>query len=386
MFVPRAEYPGFAVTHFEPSTAPGRQVMDRKLQGDRRVAGEEDPPSPDPRACEHCGTLGSVLYSDLCDRHFDAPGRFALLECPDCRLVWLHPRPGSPQLASLYESYYTHERPDSSSRLRRTLQVDVPAVAFGYDTSGLSSGRRGMARLLSRLGPLRELAGHSVMWLPADLCGRLLDVGCGSGDFLADMKDLGWQVAGVEPDASAAALARERLGSEGIHPDVTSTGLRPNSLDAVTLSHVAEHLLDPGETLRACFALLKPGGRLVLTTPNAESLGRHHFGRWWLHWDPPRHIRVFNSSTLRQLIEDTGFEIRSVSTPSSSAHFVWQASSRLAARERLPGIVVDDASLWLKLSSVLFWGLEYLLTQTGRLCGEELLVIAEKPAIGLKRS
>lgn len=331
------------------------------------------------RACRLCGSHGRLLYPDMSDRHFGAPGNFSLLECPSCELVWLHPKPERAQLAELYETYYTHEDAEAQSWLHRMVRVEIPATIFGYGGGSGNRVDRWLARLLSWLGPTRQLAQGSVMWLPARLRGRLLDVGCGSGAFLSHMQKLGWQVAGVEPDPKGAQQARKLLGITEVYEDVAGDELAADSFDAVTLSHVAEHLLDPDEILRGCLRVLKPGGRLVVTTPNAASLGRRCFGRNWIHWDPPRHIQLFTIATLEQTVERSGFKVISASTPSSSAHFVWQMSLKIRAEGTTTGLRVEQPSTSLLLGSVLFLAGEYLLSLIGLHCGEELLITAEKP-------
>ena len=88
---------------------------------------------------------------------------------------------------------------------RRAGNRGIPAARMGYPPApGAPPLERWLGQLLSWIGPLREIAEHGVMWLPVSRRGRLLDVGCGSGLFLERMRDFGWQVAGVEPDAPAA--------------------------------------------------------------------------------------------------------------------------------------------------------------------------------------
>jgi len=142
---------------------------------------------------------------------------------------------------------------------------------------------------------------------------------------------------------------------------------------------VIEHLLDPIATLIECAACLRPGGKLVIATPNTASRGHRHFGRSWLHLDPPRHINLFNAGTLTEVARRAGFRVASVTSPSSSAHFVWQASTMIEERGFLPGIRVEDLTLWGLFESGLFWIWEYALTRFGALCGEELLLTAIKP-------
>lgn len=238
-----------------------------------------------------------------------------------------------------------------------------------------------MGTLLAAIGPLREVSHFERRWLPAALRGRVLDVGCGSGDFLVHMRALGWEVAGVEPDPEAAQVARTALGGADIRTgELEDAAFPESSFDAIALGHVLEHVPAPGATLRACRRLLRPGGCLVLATPNTASLGSERFGASWLHWDPPRHLHLFNRATLSRVASDAGFEVRSVFTASCSARIVFLASSLIEARGRLQGINVDGAGPLLHLKALAFWAHEYLSTRRDPDCGEELLAIAERPS------
>jgi 2-polyprenyl-3-methyl-5-hydroxy-6-metoxy-1,4-benzoquinol methylase len=251
---------------------------------------------------------------------------------------------------------------------------------MGYPEPAASGpALRLLAQLLSLIGPLREVAEHAVMWLPVSRRGRLLDVGCGSGLFLERMRGFGWQVTGVETNPRARAVATRRLGAGApIFADLSDAALAPGSFDAITLSHVIEHVEDPMNTLRRCATLLSPGGLLVCVTPNTASLGARSFGASWLHWDPPRHLHVFDPETLERAVSEAGLEIQQSSTPSSTAHFVWQASTLLERRGRLPGVRVSGVSPALFVESVLFWALEWAMTRLGRPVGEEVLVVGQK--------
>jgi len=334
-------------------------------------------------ACRLCGRSGTPLYDGLSDRLFDAPGTWGLRACTGCSLVWLDPPPADDELPALYDHYYTHGAAHApASLLRRAVTRGIPSARMGYPLPpGADPAERSLGRLLSWIGPLREIAEHAVMWLPVSRRGRLLDVGCGSGEFLARMRDFGWQVAGVEPDPRAAEAARARLGPDAIvAADLDDPALGAGGFDAVTLAHVIEHVPDPVGTLERCRARLAPGGILVCVTPNTRSLGARAFGRDWLHWDPPRHLHLFDPASLEAAVRGAGLAVRRVATPGSSAHFVWRASTLIERNGRLPDLDVSGASPALRLESVGFWLLEYALAFLGRRCGEEVLVVAEAPA------
>jgi SAM-dependent methyltransferase len=137
---------------------------------------------------------------------------------------------------------------------------------------------------------------------------RLLDVGCGRGEFFLCARQLGWRCYGVEFDGTAAALARQ-YGGEILGSQVQDLGPAYHGFfDAITVCHVIEHVYDPLELLRLCRRLLRPGGYLWVETPNAESVGYELYGSHWRGLEPPRHLVLFNTLALRMSLERAGFE------------------------------------------------------------------------------
>jgi 2-polyprenyl-3-methyl-5-hydroxy-6-metoxy-1,4-benzoquinol methylase len=292
----------------------------------------------------------------------------------------LSPQPSQHDLARLYFDYYTHAQPEEESLFVRAILRGIPAATQGYGDIVSDPWEHHLGRLLCYFGPLKEMGRRGTMGLSGSSRGTLLDFGCGDGAYLRHMRGLGWKIAGVEQDPRAAEVARATLEGELIHESLADARTaKPEGYDVITLSHVIEHLLDPIETLTQCAACLRPGGKLVVATPNTASRGHHRFCRSWLHLDPPRHIHLFNASTLTEVARRAGFRVERVESPSSSAHFVWQASALIERKGCLPGIRVEDLSSWGLLESGIFWMWEYLLTLFGLLCGEELLLTAVKP-------
>ncbi len=332
--------------------------------------------------CYLCGGEGEELYTHLRDRLFRAPGVWHLLHCSRCGLAWLSPRPASQEIGKLYISYYTHTASNRTlggiDTLKKAVKSDVLATAFGYKEIILDGVNQILGRLLSRVGPLRDIVGSKVMWLKASQRGRLLDVGCGSGHFLSQMKDLGWDVVGVEPDAEAARIARERFGLNVYQGTLEEFEFPECTFDVVTMSHAIEHLCDPISSLRECLRVLKKGGRLVVVTPNIKSLGRRCFGIAWRAWDPPRHLFLFSPLTLRKCTELAGLQIQVVKTTAAEAHSIWYASRFLRRYGNLPDNLQQRVSWRLRLEGYLFWFLEHLLVRFRRSLGEGIVIVASK--------
>jgi SAM-dependent methyltransferase len=289
-------------------------------------------------ACPVCGCAQSaVLHARLRDRAFRAaPGDWTLVRCRDCRSAYLDPRPTSETIALAYRSYYTHGATtpaQAASGLRAGLAGDYRQARWGYTQGSAVPG----GRLIPRVAPSRgALVDREIRHLPATPGGRLLDVGCGSGAFIAQMAALGWQAQGIDPDPAAVARAREAglTVTQGTLADLDPDE-HAGLFDAVTLSHVIEHLYDPAGDLRRIKLLLRPGGLLWIATPNLEALGHRRFGYDWVNLDPPRHLVLFTRASLERLLHDTGFEPQ---TPPPAAPYALQMFSQSTAigQGRLP--------------------------------------------------
>lgn len=265
--------------------------------------------SPAP-ACINCGAQGRVIHQDVRDSEFGIPGSWSIRQCPThgCHLCWIDPRPRDEELGKLYQNYWTHAAQDDGSPLVAT--VEAPRRS-----------RELAKRLLATVFFWRRDGFLSDdYYFSKQPVGRLLDVGCGNGDFIARMAVKGWQVVGIDFDEAAVRNARRYPGVDARVGDLLSQRFDTASFDAILLSNVIEHLPNPAEVFAECFRLLRPDGRLVMITPNTEALGHQRFGRFWRGLEAPRHLVIFNCPVLRQFAKRAGFSrIRSFSTPGSVA-------------------------------------------------------------------
>lgn len=256
-------------------------------------------PRPD---CYLCGTQGNPLYQGLKDRLFGAPGEWNLKRClnPECGLVWLDPMPSEEDIGKAYAAYYTHQE-DSNDEQENNLGIFLR----------LSLHR--VFNLLLYATPFQhERKQRELMYLNEMTPGRLLEVGCGNGRRLVQMRARGWEVEGQEVDPKAAAHALIAHGIT-VHLGPLEDMSFPNdSFDAVIMNHVIEHVHDPVALLAECYRIMKPGGLLVAVTPNVESYGHKRFGACWRGLEPPRHLHLFSVGAIMACAKKAGF--RSVET------------------------------------------------------------------------
>lgn len=330
------------------------------------------------KTCPLCSNEGVLFYQNLRDRLFGVPGTWSLMHCLNCDFVWLNPQPLPEDIGKLYAEYYTRQVQGSANkrlvRLRKTVKASILRANFGYSVDGANKLLGGV---LARIGPLRDVVGGSILWLKATERGRLLDVGCGSGQFLSQMRELGWQVRGVEPDPKAVQFAHKQFNLEVFQGMLEEADLPNDSFDVITINHVIEHVPNPIGLLAECHRVLKPDGKLVVVTPNIKSLGQRLFGEHWFCWDPPRHLFLFSLKALRTCAERAELMIQELRTTARDARGIWTGSRLICRNGSLPGGSPKKQGLRLKIEGLAFWAIEYSLCALKE-AGEEIVMFASK--------
>lgn len=280
-----------------------------------------------------------MLHRDLTDRLFDAPGRWTLWRCTGCTSAYLDPRPAPATVGLAYANYFWHEAPRAgegapvgvAAKARRAVRNDILNRRLGYalPAPALPVGAPLAPTFFG--AAIDRWARH----LRADgAAPSLLDAGCANGEFLLQMRELGWTGTGIDIDDAALAQAGA-AGLDVAHGTLTDLGaLGDRRFDAITLNHVLEHLHDPGSALRAARGLLNPGGVLWIATPNVASLAHRQFGREWLSLDPPRHLVLFARDALRAALRSAGFASVRSPRPVRNARSIYAASFALQQGSR----------------------------------------------------
>lgn len=212
-----------------------------------------------------------------------------IVQCSQCGLGYLNPRPDEEELNSLYEEEYfsrhVSDRPD----------------LYLVDEAGIQE-RIAMQR--ARVAQIERLTQGSK--------GKLLDVGCATGFFLACARARGWGVQGLEISECAAEYARDRLQLDvwdGTPDDLT---LPERLFDVITLYHTLEHLPDPLGSLKAIRQSLRKGGWLVIELPNFGSFDAKWCQSKWQGLCVPYHLYHFSSATITRMVTEAGFQTLTV--------------------------------------------------------------------------
>ncbi len=142
----------------------------------------------------------------------------------------------------------------------------------------------------------------------------VLDIGCGNGEYLLRLKSIGWQCQGVEFNETALAICRKQ-GLEVFHGDLKAANFAAESFDFVTAHHLIEHTADPAELVREMARVTKPGGTILIRTPNSKALGRRWFGVNWFDNDVPRHLMLFCPASLAIIAEQHGLQLLKLRKP-----------------------------------------------------------------------
>jgi len=213
------------------------------------------------------------------DPHYGIAGSYHVARCKRCALVFLNPMDSDEELTALYpEDYYAHR---DDREVPRWKQLTKQLLGYWNGTKE----------------PI------------FDKPGRFLDIGCGSGSFVARMARHGWESFGIDVNKTAAELGRSK-GLKIIHGSLREATLSAGYFDYIRASHCLEHVSCPHETLDEIFRLLKPDGTLLIAVPNIGSLNARLFRKYWWHLCAPVHTFSYSVETLTRMLDQHGFVIR----------------------------------------------------------------------------
>ena len=150
---------------------------------------------------------------------------------------------------------------------------------------------------------------------------QLLDIGCGTGEFLKVAQENKWYVSGLEPNSQARQIANNKTNGKVL--DVTdAASLKANSFDVITLWHVLEHVPNLEQQIHTIKTLLKFDGTLIIAVPNHNSFDANYYKSFWAAFDVPRHLWHFNKAAISKLFSHAGFQLVNVKPMYFDAFYV----------------------------------------------------------------
>jgi len=228
--------------------------------------------------CHLCGSSDLKTYLSIPDLMLDRKDIITvLIRCQQCGLIFQHPQLDAETMHDNYPEEYSPFL-STGAKLPKTIGIGI---------------RRRAKYLLKQ-----------------KTSGRLLDIGCATGEFLYYLKTrYGWAVQGVEASHYASELGRKKYNLDIINGTLDQAHFPAEYFDAITLWEVLEHLNHPTETLENIHRILKPDGVLIIRVPNHASWDAALFGKYWAGYDAPRHLFVFSPATITRLLEQAQYKI-----------------------------------------------------------------------------
>ncbi len=206
---------------------------------------------------------------------------FSIVQCNSCNFKFTNPRPEVNELGKYYQSedYISHSN-TSKGFINSTYQT------------------------IRKYTLLRKLQLISKFYKT----GSLLDIGCGTGEFLKTCRDAKWKTLGIEPDENTRKIASENYGLD-VYSEEYLQELKSESFDVITMWHVLEHVPFLNQRIEDLKKLIKPKGIIIIAVPNCDSLDAKIYKENWAAYDVPRHLYHFNPKSIEMIFNRHGLKL-----------------------------------------------------------------------------
>ena len=227
--------------------------------------------------CPWCDSEKTQIHLWLKDEFLTLED-FQIYECHQCGLLFTEPRPAKDKIGEYYKSeeYYSHQ--ENKKGFIPKLYECVKSINLKHKYKIATAGKE---------------------------TGKLLDIGCGVGDFLHTAEAHGWECTGVEPSEDAKAIARNRIKADILSSEDLEQ-IPDETFDVITMWHVLEHVDNLKWQVAQLQRLVKKDGRIIIAVPNYKSYDGEYYNEKWAAYDVPRHLNHFNKETLTKIFKANG--------------------------------------------------------------------------------
>lgn len=219
----------------------------------------------------------------ICEDHLVSGESFAINVCGNCTFKFTNPRPINEALHKYYQSEHYISHTSKANSLRHFLYKTIRSYT-----------------LKNKLKLVNSLSKK----------GIILDVGCGTGEFLKTCSNVNWDIQGIEPDQKAREKAEKLLDIKLMDSLFNCTD--ENKYQIITLWHVLEHLPELNKTIKHLKNMLSVRGRLIFALPNVDSYDAKKYKEYWAAYDVPRHLYHFSQITFKKLMKNHDLKVESV--------------------------------------------------------------------------
>lgn len=257
--------------------------------------------------CPICQSAHFDFFKEIPD-YFLSKEHFQLVKCTRCGLVFIQNRPDKNSIGKYYESVNYISHTDSHKNLLANIYQLVRQWNVGKKY-----------RMIKRYVPQ----------------GSILDIGCGTGDFLNHFLKKNWNVTGIEPSDSAREIAN-RKNNQQIFEEKKLPSFSNKTFDVVTMWHVLEHVHELNQRVETVHRLLKDDGVFIFSVPIYESWDATHYDTFWAAWDVPRHLYHFSQATIKTLLEKQHFQLLRVIPLPFDSYYISLLSESYKTKKSAP--------------------------------------------------
>lgn len=265
-------------------------------------------------ACDLCGSMEHTFYLESRDFVNRKEGVFSVVRCRGCGLIFTNPRPDKREILDFYPdstAYYVfHERDVRPLRVITGKYKLLLKYFKGYFPEEPSTVYHKIFLYPIYLIKKYKFSMNAVPdYVPG---GTLLEIGSSFGKFLHSMRDLGWNVKGIEMNSEAVATCKKAYGIDLICQDIDSVSFASNTFDVVIMRMVLEHVFSPDRTIERISRWLKPGGQLLIVIPDISGLEARIFGRYFYGLQVPNHLYHFSPESITKYLSKHGLKVYAI--------------------------------------------------------------------------